>query len=545
MLRVVALDKDRGAALVANRYNAVAVRKWLDRVAVFRRVLPELQRLAVGRDGRRRKGQPQHVLTRRLGIESPVGHPALAVANVVDHGSGSHDVVLAGRAEPLRLPGEHLHHHPQGPGVGEVEPLPGHHHAAVDVVFHHAGLVGVVGAEDGLPAGDLPRPGVAGQRRVAGQRGRHVHRRILQRLAAAVARLGKRPRPRVDVAGGTRIDARAAEEHRHGIADVRLPLRKGLAAVHHVLGRVAGHRAGVDGIVPVPELMAEDGVIAPPGQQDVAEVLFPGVAGLHQRVVLAAVARSYHVVKELQSQRHPGSLFLAPIPGGILGVGVAGPWHRAGPQIAVLGQQVGPVLDGRQVAGISRHLVGPQQGRAELPAEVQLDEAVRVGLPEGLAFHRCADDEVGPGVIGRRLAVVQQVVGGQGHDADGRRVARVAIILGHSAQRAHRPLADVGVHPIVQLRADEDGAVGLDPPAPGENEIGRRHDRHFLVRPGIAFERLGGHADAEVALAVLAAIPRRDDPVAVLDDRMGEVFLHRRRVGRRRRDRPSEHAQQE
>ena len=45
--------------------------------------------------------------------------------------------------------------------------------AAVDAVFHHAGLVGVVGGEDALPAGDLPRPGVIGQRRVAGPRGRH------------------------------------------------------------------------------------------------------------------------------------------------------------------------------------------------------------------------------------------------------------------------------------------------------------------------------------------------------------------------------------
>ena len=53
-----------------------------------------------------------------------------------------------------------------------------------------------------------------------------------------------------------------------------LPLREGLAAVHHVLGRVARHRAGVDGVVPVPEVMAERGIAAPLGQQDVAEILF-------------------------------------------------------------------------------------------------------------------------------------------------------------------------------------------------------------------------------------------------------------------------------
>ena len=53
--------------------------------------------------------------------------------------------------------------------MGQVEPYSASTiDAAVNAVFHHAGLVGVVGGEDGLPAGDLPRPGVAGQRRVAG-----------------------------------------------------------------------------------------------------------------------------------------------------------------------------------------------------------------------------------------------------------------------------------------------------------------------------------------------------------------------------------------
>ena len=52
-VRIVALDDDIAAAVVADRHDAVAVRQRLDGVAVFRRVLPELQGLAVGRDGRR------------------------------------------------------------------------------------------------------------------------------------------------------------------------------------------------------------------------------------------------------------------------------------------------------------------------------------------------------------------------------------------------------------------------------------------------------------------------------------------------------------
>ena len=72
----------------------------------------------------------------------------------------------------------------------------------------------------------------------------------------------------------------------------------------------------------------------------------------------------------------------------VLGVGVAVPGLLAGRAVAVLGQQVGPVLDGLQVARIAGQLVGRHHARAELRAEVQLDEAVRVGPAVGLSLRR-------------------------------------------------------------------------------------------------------------------------------------------------------------
>ena len=335
LLRIVALDHDVAAAVVTDRHDEITIAQRFEREAVLRQLRHSRQGLAVGRDRGGGKCQPQHVLAGRQGIEGGVGDPAPAVANRVRDRAAAHDVVLAGRAERFRLPGEHFQGGPKRPGMGQVEHRvhdadagADHHDAAVDAVFHHAGLAGVISGQDALPPGDLSCPGVIGQRRIAGPSGSHVQRRILQRLAAAVARLGKGPGAGVHVARRTRIDARAAEEQRHEIADVAFPLREGLAAVHQVLGRVARHRAGVDGVVPVPEVMAERRVAAPRRQQDVAEVFFAGIAGLDQRVALAAVAQSNHVVEELQRERHPGRLLR--VPSAILGVGVAVPGATPG-----------------------------------------------------------------------------------------------------------------------------------------------------------------------------------------------------------------------
>ena len=80
--------------------------------------------------------------------------------------------------------------------------------------------------------------------------------------------------------------------------------------------------------------------------------------------------------------------------------------------------------------------------------EVQLDEAVGVGPAVGLSSRGATDGKAGPGMIGRRLAIVQQVVGGQGDQPDGGRIARVTIIFGQPEQQTHRALADVAVVPI-------------------------------------------------------------------------------------------------
>ena len=145
-------------------------------------------------------------------------------------------------------------------------------------------------------------------------------------------------------------------------------------------------------------------------------------------------------------------------------------------------------------------------------------------------------------MVGRRLAVVQKVVGRQGDNADGSRVACITIVIGHSQQQAHGSLAKIAVHSIVKPVTDADFPVALNAPRTREDEVGRRHDRDGLVGPGIAFERLGGNADAKVKLAVLAPIPWCDDPVAVFDGRMGEILLHGLGVGCRRAEWPEQHS---
>ena len=143
------------------------------------------------------------------------------------------------------------------------------------------------------------------------------------------------------------------------------------------------------------------------------------------------------------------------------------------------------------------------------------------------------------------LAIVQQVVCGQGDQADGGRIARVAIVLDEPEQQAHRALAHVAVVPVAELGVDENGPIGLDGPVPVEYEMRRRHDRQVLVGPGVAFERFGGDADAEVALAVLSPVPGGDDAVAVLDRRVGEILLGRSRIVRGDVDRRKENNRQD
>ena len=94
--------------------------------------------------------------------------------------------------------------------------------------------------------------------------------------------------------------------------------------------------------------MAERRIAAPLGQQHVAEIFVARVAGLQQGAVLALVAQADHVVQELQDQRDAGRL--PRVSTGVLGVGVAVPGLVARPEVAMLGQQIGPALDGLQVA---------------------------------------------------------------------------------------------------------------------------------------------------------------------------------------------------
>ena len=160
----------------------------------------------------------------------------------------------------FRLPGEDFQEGPQRPGMGQVEPLAGHHLAAVDAVFHHAGFVGVVGAENGLPARHFPGPGTIGQLAVTGQRGGEGHDRVLERLAATTGRFGEGPRAGVYAACRARIDAGAAEGDRNDVPDVGFPIAgrpRGGPSCTRPRSRAPNSEIW---LLPVPEVMAEGGI---------------------------------------------------------------------------------------------------------------------------------------------------------------------------------------------------------------------------------------------------------------------------------------------
>ena len=207
----------------------------------------------------------------------------------------------------------------------------------------------------------------------------------------------------------------------------------------------------------------------------------------------------------------------------------------------MFGQQVGPVLDRLQVPRIAGELVGRQNARADLCAHVQLDEPVGVRLLVGFPLDRATDEEPWPGMIGRSLAAVEHVVGRKRDQPDRACIARVAVIPDEAGKQARRPLADVAVVPIGQLRVHLNCPVGLDVPMAIEDEVGSLHDGHGGTSPRITFEGFGCDPHAEIALAILPTIPRRDHAVAVLDRGVGKVFLagERFQPARRRPQIPS------
>ncbi len=347
LLRVVALDDHVAAAVVADGHDAVAVGQRLDGEALIPCLSPggrgePRQRLAIGGNRSRLKCQPQHVLAGGRGVVGGIGDPAFAYCISRNDRRAPHDVVLAIGPQHLRLPGQEPQGGSQRPGMGQVEPIARDHDAAVDAVLDHAGFVGVVGREQGLPAGHLPRPGAIGQQAVAGKACRQWPWSDTAATCRSNCSTRERPSARVNAARRRRIDAGTAEKQRQEVPHVGLPIRERLAAVHHVVRHEARHMHVSVAIFPVPEVVPERGIAAPLGQQDVAEVFFPGIAGLRQRTILPLIAKTDHVVEELQDERNAARLPRVPLY--ILGIGVAVPGRLAGAMVAVPGQQIGPRL---------------------------------------------------------------------------------------------------------------------------------------------------------------------------------------------------------
>ena len=69
----------------------------------------------------------------------------------------------------------------------------------------------------------------------------------------------------------------------------------------------------------------------------------------------------------------------------------------------VFRQQIGPSLDGLQVAWGARQLVSGNHARADLRAQVQLDKTVWISPTVRLAFGWTTDDRPGTGNPTRRL----------------------------------------------------------------------------------------------------------------------------------------------
>jgi len=534
---------------MSNRDKEVAARQRLDPVAILREILARelpsfafdhnIERLGLESGAKRSEGTA-------WGVKGREADDAMAIIRVADDGRAVDDVVFAGWGEDLRHPGDRAQEVTQGHGVGDLEPGVVHHEAAVDVVFRHARLVTVVGGEDLHAPGDFAGPLALGLHAVLGKRHDHLHGPVPERAPAAAGRFGKGPRPAVDLARRIGADARVVDEKREDVAHIVLPVWEVLLVVHHVAGRELGDVFGLDRVGPVP-IVATPGVVhGPCRQKHVAQVHAPSVAGLDDRIVLARVAQADQLVEKVEDEHHPAGLLVV-FPRGGLGIGVAAPgrgWHgrlvrpcgsrtgltarRAGSAtgslVAVLGEQVAPVLAGLEPPLVAGHLVRLQEPQAGLGDNIELDHPLRVALAVGLALGGDADEELRPGVVGRGEAVVQQGVGLEGHQADRRRVARVAVIVHQPQQHVRGPLAQVAVVPVVDGHG-RDGAVRGDLPVPVEYVVRDGGSRGLRVGPRVSLERLGRDAHAEVQLPVLRGVPWCDNPIFVVDRGVGVVAL--------------------
>ena len=477
------------------------------------------------------KRQAEHGHRAGRGIEGRELDFAGRVGHRVDDGCAPHNVVLPGRREQFRHPGDGGQQVLQRHRMGDFEPAVINDKPAVDVVFRNARLVPVVRCQDLHSPGQFGRPGVLGFDAELGKRHGHFHRAIPQRTAAAPARLGKRPRAAVDLAGRLRTDARVVQKQREDIARVVPPVGELVLIVHEVPRGEFRDVFRLDRIGPVPVVAAPDVVDGPVRQQPVAEPRPAGIAGLDNLAVCPAVAEADQLVEEVEEKDHAAGLLVVLPPRGFR-IGVTAPGGFSLAAISLGGQQVAPMLARLEPLRIAGKLVGTQQAQPHLGHDVQLNHTRRIALAVRFAHGRHADEKPGPGVIGRRQAVVQQGVGLPGEVGDRRRIAAVAIVIHQARKDVGRPLAQVAVVPVLD-RYRRDRAVGIDLPVPVEDVV--RSGAGGLGRgdPGITLERLRGDPQAEIARPVLAAIPWPDHSVLIVDRRVSVVALL---DGRRRRD---------
>ena len=127
-------------------------------------------------------------------------------------------------------------------------------------------------------------------------------------------------------------------------------------------------------------------------------------------------------------------------------------------------------------------------------------------------------------MAGGGLAVVEDVIDGEGNVLEGDGVAAVLVVVGEAADDAEGALAEVAAHPGVGV-GDGDGAVVGDFPVGVVDDVGGGGDGFGGLGPGVAFVDVDGDADAFVELAVLAGVPGGDDALLILDGGVGVVVL--------------------
>jgi len=168
-----------------------------------------------------------------------------------------------------------------------------------------------------------------------------------------------------------------------------------------VLDQVATHELGdvlgLNGVVPVPVVPAPGVIRQPIWQEHIPQVRNPRLPRLRHDPVGPLDAHRDELVQEAQDEHDCAGLEI--LPRDILGVGIPAPGWRPWPRIAVLRELDPPARGGLQPTPFARQAVGLHEGVPHLPHDIQLNEAVGIGVTVGLALGWDTDGEPRPGVL--------------------------------------------------------------------------------------------------------------------------------------------------